>query len=90
MNKLAFLDVGTSRITKEYRIPGVQSFSNPAWSPDGNYIVFTGQVDGINDLYLYDLHTFEVERLTSDFTSNLHPSWSSDGNFIVFSQEEDE
>jgi Tol biopolymer transport system component len=87
VNKLAFLDVRKSRIVKEYRIPGVQSFSNPSWSPDGQYIVFTGQVDGISDLYIFDLNTFEVDKLTSDFESNLHPSWSHDGNFIVYSQE---
>jgi len=87
VNKLAILDVARSKITREYRIPGVQSFSNPSWSPNGEKIVVTGSVDGISDLYLFDLNTFETEKLTSDFTSNLHPSWSPDGNLIVYSQE---
>jgi len=87
VNKLAILDVARSKITREYRIPGVQSFSNPAWSPDGGKIVVTGQVDGISDLYLFDLNTFEAERLTGDFASNIHPAWSPDGKYIVYSQE---
>lgn len=87
VNKLAFLDVGRSRITRKFRIPGVASFSNPAWSPDGSSIVVTGQVEGISDLYLYNLDSGTVKRLTSDFTSNLFPTWSSDGNFIAYSQE---
>ncbi|HOU03203.1 MAG TPA: hypothetical protein PK719_03665 [Bacteroidales bacterium] len=86
-NKLAIVDVGKSRISKEITLNGVPSFSNPSWSPDGKKIVVTGLVDGINDLYLYYLDSGEVEKLTVDFPSNLHPSWSSDGNYIVFSQE---
>jgi Tol biopolymer transport system component len=87
VNKLAFLDISKSRITREFKIPGVASFSNPAWSPDGSRIVVTGQVDGISDLYLYYIETGEVKQLTDDFTSNLFPAWSSDGKFIVYSQE---
>lgn len=87
VNKLAILDVAKSQIIKEYRIPGVQSFSNPSWSPDGEKIVITGQVDGIGDLYLFNINTFETDRLTTDFSSNIHPAWSPDGNYIVYSQE---
>jgi len=86
-NKLAVLDVSKARIVMEIEIPGVPAFSNPAWSPDGKSFVITGLVDGISDLYLYNIESGRVERLTNDFTSNLHPSWSADGNFIVFSQE---
>ncbi len=87
VNKLAVLNVKKAKITREFVIPGVRYFSNPAWSPDGKRIVITGLVDGISDLYLYDMESKKVEKLTDDFASNLLPSWSSDGNFIVFSQE---
>ncbi len=86
-NKLAVLDVRKAKITRKLSIPGVPSFSNPAWSPDGNKIVVTGMVNGINDLYLYYLDSNEVEKISSDFTINLHPSWSSDGRYITFAQE---
>lgn len=87
MNRLAILDVSRGKITKELAVPGLASFSNPAWSPDGEKIVVSGLDEGISDLYLYYLYTDEVEKLTSDVTANLHPSWSPDGNSIVFSQE---
>ena len=86
-NKLAVLDVGKRRITREYSIPGVPAFSNPAWSPDGEKIVLSGSVQGISDLYLFTPESGKVEKLTDDFTANIHPAWSSDGNYIVFSQE---
>ncbi len=87
INKFAILDVRKAKIIEEFGIPGVHYFTNPAWSPDGKKIVVTGTVDGISDLYLYDIETKIVEKLTDDFGSNLHPSWSSDGNFIAFAQE---
>jgi hypothetical protein len=86
-NRLAILDVKKGRLTEDFRIPGVASFSNPAWSPDGNSIVVSGLVDGISDLYLYNMRSREVEKLTDTFMSEIHPSWSSDGRYIVFSSE---
>lgn len=86
-NKLAILDIQRGRITEELEIPGVAAFSNPSWSPDGNMIALSGMVEGISNLYLYDLRTGDVEKLTDDFTADMHPSWSSDGSMLVFSQE---
>jgi hypothetical protein len=76
--KLAIVDVRKAKM-RLLEIKGLNSFSNPEWSPDGKYIVVTGLVDGIGDLYLYDIKTGKTEKLTHDLFSNIHPSWSSDG-----------
>jgi Tol biopolymer transport system component len=86
-NRLAVLDVKKRKIIDELVIPGIPAFQNPAWSPDGKKIVLSGMVQGISDLYLYDLETKKVDKLTDDFTANLHPAWSPDGKSIVFAQE---
>ncbi len=86
-NKLVTVDIRKGRFVGEAVIPGIPAFSNPSWSPDGKKIVVAGMREGVSDLYLYDLETFDVEQLTSDLESNLHPSWSSDGRYIVYSQE---
>lgn len=86
-NKLAVVNVKRARIIKEIEFENIISFSNPEWSPDGKYIVFSGLSDDISDLYLYNLDTEEITRLTDDFYSNIHPSWSPDGSKIVFSTE---
>jgi len=84
--KLAIVDVRKAKM-RLLEIKGLNSFSNPEWSPDGKYIVVTGLVDGIGDLYLYDIKTGKTEKLTHDLFSNIHPSWSSDGKKIVYSTE---
>ena len=35
---------------------------NPAWSPDGNYIAFSGLRGGYNDLFVYDLSAKSLRR----------------------------
>jgi hypothetical protein len=87
VNKMAILDVRKKKILEEFEIKGVPSFANPAWSPKGDQIVVSGTVNGITDLYLYTLNSGKVEKLTDDFTGDLHPAWSSDGSKIVFSKE---
>jgi Tol biopolymer transport system component len=86
-NKLAILDVERRKILKNIEIGGITSFANPAWSPDGEHIALSGMVNGISDLYLYSLKTGEVEKLTDDFTADMHPAWSSDGSMIVYTKE---
>ncbi|HOV84320.1 MAG TPA: hypothetical protein PLE52_05875 [Paludibacteraceae bacterium] len=85
-NKLAVVDIAKNKV-KLIEMKGIESFSNPEWSPDGKYIVFTGLIEGIGDLYLYNFETGEIERLTNDVFSNIHPSWSPDGNYIVYATE---
>lgn len=68
-------------------IPGIPYFSNPSWSPDGEYIVVSGMVEGHTDLYLYHLKTKKVTQLTNDWYSDVQPQWSPDGKYIVFASD---
>ncbi|MBC5775325.1 PD40 domain-containing protein [Pontibacter sp. KCTC 32443] len=86
-NQLAILDVAKAKIIDEFDIPGVEAFSYPAWSPDGNSIVVSGLVEGQSDLYLYNLRTRKTTQLTNDAFSDLMPSWSGDGSRLVFSSD---
>lgn len=74
-------------IEEKIDIPGVPSFTNPAWSPDGKTIVVNGLVQGQSDLYAYDLNTKKVKQLTNDLYADIQPAFSPDGKWIVFSTD---
>ncbi len=82
-NKLLVLDAFQGE-KKEYAIPGLDAFTNPAWSPDGEYLVMTGIREGTVDLYLYNLRTGDLQNLTNDVYSDVQPAWSPDGRYIYF------
>jgi hypothetical protein len=62
----------------------VHELANPHWSPDGRSIVVTGIRGGISDLYVIDLETEGVQRLTDDRYAYFHPAYSPDGSTIAF------
>jgi serine/threonine protein kinase/Tol biopolymer transport system component len=66
-------------------VPG--SDFDPAWSPDGTRIAFTSLRDGTRDIYILELESGSVTRLTKveqPVQENLQPAWSPFGNQIVY------
>lgn len=66
----------------------VQDIAEPSWSPNGNQIVFSSNVDGNFDLYMVDLASGVASKLTSTRSpvQNVDPAWSPNGKRIVFSR----
>lgn len=83
-NKLIIIDVKRGRTLKEIELPSIPAINNPSWSPDGEYIALSAMKNGVSDIFLYNVTTDEVTRLTSDSYANLQPTWSSDGKYIAF------
>ncbi len=81
---LTMVGAETGKIEREIVIPEVDEIINPAWSPDGQEIVFSGQKGGVTDLYIYNLKRAELKRLTNDPYGDLQPTWSPDGQKIAF------
>ncbi|HIE57146.1 MAG TPA: hypothetical protein EYP88_02790 [Anaerolineales bacterium] len=58
---------------------------DPDWSPDGKSIVFTSLREGGRpQIFLMDIATGAVERLSNSERWDLQPSWSADGEQIIF------
>jgi Tol biopolymer transport system component len=72
---------------REIKIKELDEIINPAWSPDGRFIAFSGLVGGFNDLFVYDLQDNKLRRLTTDSFAELDPAWSPDGTQLAFSTD---
>ena len=60
----------------------------PAWSPDGQQIAFYAAEDnGVRNLYILDIYSHDIRRLTKNGASNTDPSWSPDGRQIAFASD---
>lgn len=58
---------------------------NPAWSPDGRWLVFESTRDGDDeDLWVVGLDGRGLRRLTDTRWDATHPTWSPDGSRIAF------
>ena len=71
-------------ITPFTSLPGNESL--PTFSPDGKRIAFAwsgGQGDN-TDIYIKQVGTEDLQRLTTDSAPDIQPRWSPDGLYIAF------
>ena len=83
---IVIVDVERNKEVKriEVKLNGV---TTPAWSPDGQQLVFTGYDGGLSDLFVVRRDGSGLRRLTEDKYADLHPVWSPDGKTIAFATD---
>ena len=79
----------TTRITEgtAYTVSGA-----PSWAPDGKRFVFGAGAtpmlrDNRRDIYLADLTTKQIDKISPNFGSDASPRWSPDGKSIAWTAE---
>ncbi len=63
---------------------GNQSITGLSWSPTGNQILFSGDVQGQRDIFVFDLNTKAIEPLINTPYVEDFPSWSPGGDHIAY------
>ncbi len=85
---LHILDTKTNKIITDYSFKDIVSIGSPSWSYDNKRIVFpASDFGGRTDLYILDIQSNELKRLTNDYYDDRDPDFSPDGNYIVFSSD---
>ena len=84
---LEIINVANGKREREIKIKELDEILNPTWSADGNRIAFSGLVGGLTDLFVYDLSTSALKRLTNDAFAELDPAWAPDGRRLAFSTD---
>ncbi|VAW88191.1 Tol-Pal system beta propeller repeat protein TolB [hydrothermal vent metagenome] len=75
--------------TKQRRMVSGQIGINgaPAWSPDGKRLALTLSKGTNPDIYILDLASDVIQRITKNYAIDTEPSWAPDGNSIVFTSD---
>jgi TolB protein len=76
--------------TGERRLVSARAGVNgaPAWSPDGKKLALTlGGSNGNPDIYVLDLTTQNLMRITDDPAIDTEPEWSPDGRSLYFTSD---
>lgn len=85
---LHVLDTKSGKIVSDYSFKNIVGIGSPSWSSDGKKIVFpASEFSGKTDLYILNLETNNLERLTNDYYDERDPDISPDGKYIVFSSD---
>lgn len=86
---LYYLDINTNKITlvdsaERYLVNGY------SWSPDSKWIVYNKQGDNnFPSLYLYDVQTKKIARLTNGTTFDFGPQFDPEGKYLYFISRRD-
>jgi dipeptidyl aminopeptidase/acylaminoacyl peptidase len=83
------VDVNTKQATRMTEGTGYTVQGAPSWSPDGRQFVFGAATtpmlrDNRRDVFLADLSTRKIEKLSTNWGNDGQPRWSQDGATIAW------
>ena len=85
-NYLLEVNILTEELTQYFKLD-YDNVTSPDYDGSGERIIFSALQEGQTDLYIIELLTGEIERLTFDPFNDTHPSWHPTTGKIVYTSE---
>ena len=82
---LVVQNVVTGKVEEKIDLKVVDEPESPAFSPDGQTIVFSALQAAVTDIFTVDLKTRQIKNVTQDAVADYAPTYSLDGKTIVYS-----
>jgi tricorn protease len=61
-----------------------------AWSPDSRWVAYAKPSEGLfYSIYLYNIGTRDITKVTTDFTQDYSPTFDPDGKYLFFLSDRD-
>jgi tricorn protease len=76
--------VAASGGTAQLLVSHAANESRPMFSPDGKRLAFGSNRTGNGDIYVLNLETNDLQRITFDDANDQFDAWSRDGNWLYF------
>ncbi|HQZ39870.1 MAG TPA: hypothetical protein PLH72_12605 [Vicinamibacterales bacterium] len=77
-------NVVTRKIERRVPLNSIDAPESPDFSPDGQFVAFSGMQGSNANIYTVNVETREVKAITSDPLPHYAPTWSPDGKSIVY------
>ncbi|MDI9525023.1 MAG: BamA/TamA family outer membrane protein [Candidatus Cloacimonadota bacterium] len=86
-DRIHILDVDRRKIVRSIAPAGMSAIYELDVAPDGRSLVFAGQQGMRCDLFLMDMESENLTRITDDLYNDLQPRFTPDGQSVVFASE---
>ena len=64
-----------------------QPILSPSWAPDGKHLAMTLSRDGNPEIYVMNIETQKLQRVTRNYAIDTEPAWLPDGRGLVFTSD---
>jgi Tol biopolymer transport system component len=78
------LKVGATAPARLTKSPGIDGDVDPVYSPDGRQIAFSSDRNGNDEVYILDLGSFSVAKMTATKDRDVQPTFAPDGSALAY------
>lgn len=87
-DEIHFYSIPDGEVIKDYQDDNLINITSPKFSKDGGKVVFQAiDQKGFSDLFILDLKTENLSRLTNDYYDERDPTFGINDNQIIFTSD---